>query len=73
MVGAQPVVEIVAKESSVSVIDHDEGQLTEEQADDPMSIPRRIMDRWTPQLIDDLPDAFCGNISCNSCYLISKS
>ncbi|KAF3324355.1 anthranilate synthase alpha subunit 1 [Carex littledalei] len=60
VVGAQPVVEIVAKEHSVSIVDHEEGQRTEEQVDDPMAIPRRIMDSWKPQLIDDLPDAFCG-------------
>ncbi|KAJ4732079.1 Anthranilate synthase component 1 [Rhynchospora pubera] len=60
VVGAQPVVEIVAKEHSVSIMDHEEGKLTEEKVDDPMSIPRRIMDNWNPQLIEDLPDAFCG-------------
>ncbi|KAJ3705631.1 hypothetical protein LUZ61_009336 [Rhynchospora tenuis] len=60
VVGAQPVVEIVAKELSVSITDHEEGKLTEEMVDDPMSIPRRIMDNWNPQLIEDLPDAFCG-------------
>ncbi|XP_078175678.1 anthranilate synthase alpha subunit 1, chloroplastic-like [Carex rostrata] len=60
VVGAQPVVEIVAKENSVSIEDHEDGQKIEEQVDDPMAIPRRIMDTWNPQLIDDLPDAFCG-------------
>ncbi|KAJ1701239.1 hypothetical protein LUZ63_001018 [Rhynchospora breviuscula] len=60
VVGAQPVVEIVAKEHSVSIMDHEEGKLTEEKVDDPMSIPRRIMDNWNPRLIEDLPDAFCG-------------
>ncbi|KAJ1694967.1 hypothetical protein LUZ63_011665 [Rhynchospora breviuscula] len=60
VVGAQPVVEIVAKEQSVSIMDHEEGKLTEEKVDDPMSIPRRIMDNWNPQLIEDLPDALCG-------------
>ncbi|XVE69385.1 hypothetical protein DITRI_Ditri09bG0148000 [Diplodiscus trichospermus] len=52
--------EIVAKENKVLVMDHDEGCLTEEVVEDPMLIPRRISETWQPQLIDDLPDAFCG-------------
>ncbi|KAJ3704566.1 hypothetical protein LUZ61_008271 [Rhynchospora tenuis] len=60
VVGAQPAMEIVAKENSVSIMDHEKGQLKEEHVADPMSVPRRIMDSWTPQLIDGLPDAFCG-------------
>ncbi|KAJ4797845.1 Anthranilate synthase [Rhynchospora pubera] len=60
VVGAQPAMEIVAKENSVSIMDHEKGQLIEEHVPDPMSIPRQIMDSFTPQLIDGLPDAFCG-------------
>ena len=52
--------EIVAKENKVMVMDHEEGCLTEEVIEDPMLIPRRISETWQPQLIDDLPDAFCG-------------
>ncbi|KAK1299503.1 hypothetical protein QJS10_CPB14g01734 [Acorus calamus] len=61
VVGAQPAMEIVAKENMVTVMDHLEGTRTEESVEDPMVIPRRIMEKWnTPQIIDDLPDAFCG-------------
>lgn len=60
MVGAQPCMEIVAKENMVTIMDHEEGSKIEEIAEDPLVIPRRIMEKWTPQLIDDLPEAFCG-------------
>lgn len=60
VVGAQPSMEIVAKENSVTVMDHYEGQKTEEVVDDPMTVPRRIMEKWKPQLVDELPDVFCG-------------
>ncbi|OAY80804.1 Anthranilate synthase alpha subunit 1, chloroplastic [Ananas comosus] len=60
VVGAQPAMEIVAKENLVSIMDHEEGRRTEELVEDPMRIPRRIMESWSPQLIDELPDAFCG-------------
>lgn len=60
MVGAQPCMEIVAKENMVTVMDHEEGLKTEEIALDPLAIPRSIMEKWKPQLMDDLPEAFCG-------------
>ncbi|XWS65864.1 hypothetical protein CRYUN_Cryun05aG0150500 [Craigia yunnanensis] len=60
VVGAQPALEIVAKENKVMVMDHVEQCLTEEVVEDPLLIPRRISENWKPQLIDDLPDAFCG-------------
>ncbi|XP_058109188.1 anthranilate synthase alpha subunit 2, chloroplastic-like isoform X2 [Magnolia sinica] len=60
VVGAQPTMEIVAKENLVTIMDHEEGRRTEEFVEDPMGIPRKIMEGWSPQLIDDLPDAFCG-------------
>ncbi|XP_044481852.1 anthranilate synthase alpha subunit 2, chloroplastic [Mangifera indica] len=59
-VGAQPTIEIVAKENMVTVMDHEEGKRTEEIVEDPMVVPRRIMEGWKPQLIDELPEAFCG-------------
>lgn len=61
MVGAQPTLEIVAKENLVTIMDHEEGLRTEEVVEDPMVIPRRLTEGWSPQLIDELPDAFCGN------------
>ncbi|KAK1270536.1 hypothetical protein QJS04_geneDACA007554 [Acorus gramineus] len=60
VVGAQPAMEIVAKENTVTIMDHLGGRRTEETVEDPMVIPRRIMEKWTPRIIDELPDAFCG-------------
>uniref|UniRef100_A0A7N0TI52 anthranilate synthase n=1 Tax=Kalanchoe fedtschenkoi TaxID=63787 RepID=A0A7N0TI52_KALFE len=60
VVGAQPVLEVVAKENKVTVMDHEEGRLTEETADDPMMVPRRISEGWKPQVIEGLPNAFSG-------------
>lgn len=60
VVGAQPAMEIVAKENVVTILDHEGGKRTEEIVDDPMVVPRRIMEEWKPQLIDELPEAFCG-------------
>ncbi|GAV92263.1 LOW QUALITY PROTEIN: Chorismate_bind domain-containing protein/Anth_synt_I_N domain-containing protein [Cephalotus follicularis] len=60
VIGAQPSIEIVAKENMVTVMDHEEGRKTEEIVEDPMTVPRRIMEGWNPQRIDELPEAFCG-------------
>ncbi|CAM8916846.1 unnamed protein product [Rhodiola kirilowii] len=60
VVGAQPALEVVAKENKVTVMDHEVGSLTEELVEDPMMVPRRISEGWKPQLIDGLPDAFIG-------------
>ncbi|KAI7757932.1 hypothetical protein M8C21_007668 [Ambrosia artemisiifolia] len=60
VIGAQPTMEIVAKDDMVTVMDHHEGRKTEERVDDPMVVPRRIMEQWKPQRIDELPEAFCG-------------
>ncbi|XP_044508797.1 anthranilate synthase alpha subunit 1, chloroplastic-like [Mangifera indica] len=60
VVGAQPTMEIVAKENKVTIMDHVAGSVVEEVVEDPMMIPRSISERWKPQLVDELPDAFCG-------------
>lgn len=60
IVGAQPSMEIVAKENLVTLMDHHAGKRTEEFVEDPMAVPRKIMEDWKPQLIDELPDVFCG-------------
>ncbi|KAJ3670658.1 hypothetical protein LUZ60_008084 [Juncus effusus] len=60
VVGAQPAMEIVAKENSVEITDREKGEPKKVFVDDPMSVPRKIMEEWTPQLVDELPDAFCG-------------
>ncbi|KAH0463993.1 hypothetical protein IEQ34_006779 [Dendrobium chrysotoxum] len=60
VVGAQPAMEIVAKENRVSILDHEAGYKTEKTMEDPMEVPRTIMAGWSPLLIDDLPHTFCG-------------
>jgi anthranilate synthase component I len=60
MVGAHPVMEIVAQEHKVTVMDHEKGHTTEQVVDDPMQVPRSFMEGWNPQQIDQLPDSFCG-------------
>ncbi|KAF5738461.1 hypothetical protein HS088_TW13G01360 [Tripterygium wilfordii] len=60
VLGAHPAMEIVAKENRVTIIDNEEGRLTETLADDPMVIPKQISEKWKPQLIHELPEAFCG-------------
>ncbi|KAG4191587.1 hypothetical protein ERO13_A07G103700v2 [Gossypium hirsutum] len=60
VVGAQPSIEIVAKENMVTIMNHEEGSKIEEIVDDPMTVPRRIMEQWEPQRIDELPEVFCG-------------
>ncbi|KAI3971641.1 hypothetical protein MKW92_049938 [Papaver armeniacum] len=59
-VGAQPTMEIVAKETSVTIMDHIKGTKTEKIVENPMEIPKTLMEEWSPQLIDELPQAFCG-------------
>ncbi|KAI3470865.1 hypothetical protein Pfo_027528 [Paulownia fortunei] len=60
VVGAQPSMEVVAKENKVMILDHESGKIIEKFVEDPMTIPRSISESWSPQLIQDLPDAFCG-------------
>lgn len=52
--------EIVAKDNRVTIMDHEEGRLIEKVVDDPMEIPISISEGWKPQLLHELPDAFCG-------------
>ncbi|KAI4339165.1 hypothetical protein MLD38_024134 [Melastoma candidum] len=60
VVGSQTMIKIIAKGNKVTVADHVEGHLTEEVVEDPMLIPRRISEHWQPQLVEELPDTFCG-------------
>lgn len=60
IVGANPAMEITAWENLVTVINHREGWRTEELSEDPLMIPRRITEKWTPQFTDELPQVFCG-------------
>lgn len=47
----------------VTIMDHEEGTRREDIVEDPMSVPRSLMEEWTPQLLDELPEAFCGKRS----------
>ncbi|KAG5537052.1 hypothetical protein RHGRI_024486 [Rhododendron griersonianum] len=60
VIGAQPSMEIVAKENMVTIMDHREGRRTEEYVEDPMVVPRLIMGKWKSQRLDELPESFCG-------------
>ncbi|KAI3815997.1 hypothetical protein L1987_15681 [Smallanthus sonchifolius] len=60
VVGSDPSIEIIAKENNVTIVDHKKGSFVEKVVDDPMEIPKSISDGWEPQLVDDLPDTFCG-------------
>ncbi|XP_022993168.1 anthranilate synthase alpha subunit 1, chloroplastic-like [Cucurbita maxima] len=60
VVGAQPTLEIVAKENKITVLDHKKGRFTEEFVDDPLTIPIKISEKWKPKSIAGLPDTFCG-------------
>nr|AFL91701.1 anthranilate synthase alpha-subunit 2 [Mitragyna speciosa] len=60
VIGAQPTMEIIAKENMVTIMDHHQGRRVEQFEEDPMLIPRRIMEKWKPQRIEELPAAFCG-------------
>ncbi|XP_026440969.1 anthranilate synthase alpha subunit 2, chloroplastic-like isoform X1 [Papaver somniferum] len=63
-VGAQPTMEIVAKETSVTIMNHIKGIKTEKIVENPMEIPKTLMEEWSPQLLDELPRAFCGTRRC---------
>lgn len=60
--------EIIARENLVTVINHREGWRTEELSEDPLIIPRRITEKWTPQFIDELPQVFCGKRFCTKSF-----
>ncbi|KAM1341630.1 hypothetical protein ACFX2F_006057 [Malus domestica] len=61
-------------ENMVTIMDHREGCRTEEIVEDPMTVPRRIMEGWTPQLLDELPEAFSGTISTQiTCFKFFSS
>ncbi|CAM0877507.1 unnamed protein product [Alopecurus aequalis] len=68
VVGAQPAMEIVAKASKVTVMDHEKKSKNEHHASDPMTIARDIMEKWNPQITEGLPDAFCGGWVGNFSY-----
>ncbi|CAN4102225.1 unnamed protein product [Withania somnifera] len=59
-VGAQPCMEVVAKEHNVTILDHHAGKMIKKMVQDPMTIPASISNGWKPILTDELPDTFCG-------------
>lgn len=60
MVGAQPSMEIVAKENRITILNHEQGTREEKISDDPLNEPAEIASKWDPVKIDCLPDVFCG-------------
>ena len=58
--GANPTIEIVAKQNLVTVINHRDGLRTEEFTEDPLMVPQRITKSWVPVCLDELPEVFCG-------------
>ncbi|KAL8462953.1 hypothetical protein ACS0TY_033819 [Phlomoides rotata] len=68
VVGSHPTMEIVAKENKVTILDHESGTVTEKMVEDPMTVPRTLSQGWRPQLLEDLPDAFCGGWVGNFTY-----
>ena len=40
-------------------MDHERCEMTKEISEDPMTIPRSVSEGWKPQLMGDLPAAFC--------------
>ncbi|KAL8242228.1 hypothetical protein R6Q59_012530 [Mikania micrantha] len=60
VVGSDPSIEIIAKENNVTIVDHEKGSSVQKVVDDPMEIPKTLSDGWEPQLLDGLPDTFCG-------------
>ncbi|KAF6153552.1 hypothetical protein GIB67_027419, partial [Kingdonia uniflora] len=60
VLGDRPAMEIIAKEKKVTVMDHETGCRTEENADDPLVVPQRIMKGWVSLNINELSDIFCG-------------
>lgn len=60
MVGAQPSMEIIAKEDRITILNHETGTREEKISDDPLNEPSEIASKWEPVKIDSLPDVFCG-------------
>ncbi|XP_022133462.1 anthranilate synthase alpha subunit 1, chloroplastic-like [Momordica charantia] len=60
VVGAQPAMEVVAKENKVTILDHKKGRLTQEFVDDPFMVPIKISEQWKPKSVGGIPDTFCG-------------
>jgi len=61
--GAHPIVEVIAKQRCVSIIDHRRGSEQQMTMDDPLSVPRRMSEQW--RVVDalevrGLPRAFTG-------------
>lgn len=60
MIGAQPSLEVVAREREVMVLDHERGSRTISQEEDPMLIPERMSAEWRPVVPEGLPNCFTG-------------
>ncbi|MHC5023387.1 MAG: anthranilate synthase component I [Planctomycetota bacterium] len=46
--GAQPAIEVVARGFMVTVTDHRRGTVVRTEEDNPLDVPRRLLDEWRP-------------------------
>ncbi len=59
-IGAQPSVEVIARQHAVTIEDHLTGAVRSERHDDPLDVPRAISAGLRPVMHGELPGAFCG-------------
>ncbi|KAH9626717.1 hypothetical protein KSS87_017416 [Heliosperma pusillum] len=60
VIGANPAMEIIAMENSVTIMNHLEGWRTQEHSEEPMMIAQTITEKFYPRHMDELPEVFCG-------------
>lgn len=58
-IGAQPALEVIAKQHEVTLIDHRRGTSSTSQVQDPLSVPKRLSANWRIAAAG-LPDCFTG-------------
>jgi anthranilate synthase component 1 len=59
-VGSHPALEVVAKESEVTVLNHEKGERVTSKEDNPIDVPARLSRGYRAHNAEGLPDAFCG-------------
>jgi anthranilate synthase component I len=56
------VMEFIAKQNNVTVLNHETISVDKKKVDDPMSEVEALSSTWKPVKVDGIPDTFCGNI-----------
>eukprot|EP00958_Prasinococcus_capsulatus_P009876 scaffold956_cov533-Prasinococcus_capsulatus_cf.AAC.5 len=59
-IGSQPVIEVVAKQNTVQLLNHEEGTTKELQVADPLALIESMSNEWDIAEEPGLPEAFCG-------------